>query len=303
MTMQVIPAVDIKGGKCVRLYQGDYKQETVFSEDPVAMASKWQAQGARRLHIVDLDGAASGEPKNINIIEAIVKQTGLPVQCGGGIRDEATVAKLLDIGIQRIILGTTAIEQPGLVQKLCQKYDQAIIAGIDARDGFVATHGWKKNTEVTALDLAQQMAAIGVLRIVYTDIKKDGTLTEPNYQAIGDLIDKVKLPVIAAGGISAISHLQKLERLGVEGAVVGKALYTGTINLREALDKWILTPRQIEILRLVATGLMNKTIAKQLCLSEATVKREINSISTKLGVTDRAQVVSEAYTRNLLEKE
>jgi phosphoribosylformimino-5-aminoimidazole carboxamide ribotide isomerase len=235
MTMQVIPAVDIKSGKCVRLYQGDYKQETVFSEDPVAMASKWQAQGARRLHIVDLDGAASGEPKNIDIIEAIVKQTGLPVQLGGGIRDEATVAKLLDIGIQRVILGTTAIEQPGLVQKLCQKYNQAIIAGIDARYGFVATRGWKKNTKVTALDLAQQMATIGVLRILYTDIKRDGTLTEPNYLAIAELIDKVKLPVIAAGGISAISHLKKLEEIGVEGAIVGKALYTGNINLKEAL--------------------------------------------------------------------
>jgi phosphoribosylformimino-5-aminoimidazole carboxamide ribotide isomerase len=235
MTMQVIPAVDIKGGKCVRLYQGDYNQETVFSEDPVSMASKWQAQGARRLHIVDLDGAASGEPKNINIIKAIVKQTGLPVQLGGGIRDEATVAKLLDIGIQRVILGTTAIEQPELVQKLCQKYDQAIIAGIDTRDGFVATHGWKKNTKVTALDLAQQMATLGVSRVLYTDIKRDGTLTEPNYQAIAQLIDKGKLPIIAAGGISAISHLKKLREIGVEGAIVGKALYTGNINLKEAL--------------------------------------------------------------------
>jgi len=233
--MQVIPAVDIKGGKCVRLYQGDYNQETVFGEDPVAMALKWQAQGARRLHIVDLDGAASGEPKNIDIIETIVKQTGLPVQLGGGIRDEVTVAKLLDIGIQRVILGTTAIEQPGLVQKLCQKYSQAIIAGIDVRDGFVATHGWKKNTQVTALDLAQQMATLGVPRILYTDIKRDGTLTEPNYLAISQLMDKVKLPVIAAGGISALSHLKKLKEIGVEGAIVGKALYTGNINLKEAL--------------------------------------------------------------------
>ncbi len=233
--MQVIPAVDIKGGKCVRLYQGDYNQETVFSEDPVAMALKWQSQGARRLHIVDLDGAASGEPKNISIIEAIVKQTGLPIQLGGGIRDEATVAKLLNIGIKRVILGTIAIEQPELMRKLCQKFSQAIIAGIDAKDGLVATHGWKKDTAVTALDLAQQMATLGVPRILYTDIKRDGTLTEPNYGAIAELIDKAKLPVIAAGGISALSHLEKLNEIGVEGAIIGKALYTGNINLKEAL--------------------------------------------------------------------
>lgn len=233
--MQIIPAVDIKGGKCVRLYQGDYSQETVFSEDPVAMAQQWQSQGARRLHIVDLDGAASGEPRNLAIIEAIVQQTGLPVQLGGGIRDEATVTRLLDIGVKRVILGTIAIEQPELTQKLCQKFGQAIIVGIDARDGFVATRGWKQSTTVTALELAQQMAALGVPRLLYTDIKRDGTLTEPNYQAIAELLNKTKLPVIAAGGIAAVSHLQKLKELGAEGAIVGKALYTGNINLPEAL--------------------------------------------------------------------
>lgn len=233
--MQIIPAVDIKGGKCVRLYQGDYNQETVFSEDPVAMAMQWQSQGARRLHIVDLDGAASGEPRNLAIIEAIVKQAGVPVQLGGGIRDEATVKKLLGIGIKRVILGTVAIEQPELIQKLCQKFSQAIIVGIDARDGFVATRGWKQSTTVTALELAQEMASLGVPRILYTDIKRDGTLTEPNYQALADLLTRVKLPIIAAGGIAAISHLHKLKELGVEGAIVGKALYTGNINLREAL--------------------------------------------------------------------
>ncbi len=233
--MQIIPAVDIKGGKCVRLYQGDYSQETVFSEDPVAMAKQWQSQGARRLHIVDLDGAASGQPENLPIIEAIVKQTGLPVQLGGGIRDEATVTRLLNIGVKRVILGTVAIEQPSLIQGLCRKFGQAIIVGIDARDGFVATRGWKQATTVMALELAQQMAALGVPRLLYTDIKRDGTLTEPNYQAIAGLLNKTKLPVIAAGGIAAVSHLQQLRELGVEAAIVGKALYTGNINLKEAL--------------------------------------------------------------------
>ena len=234
--MEVIPAVDIKDGKCVRLYQGDYNQETVFSEDPVAVALSWRAQGAGRLHVVDLDGAASGKPRNIAVVEAIVKQVGLPVQLGGGIRDEATVEKLLDIGINRVILGTAAVEDLGLVKALCKKYGEAIVVGIDARDGSVATHGWRKGTEVSALALGQRVVATGVRRLIYTDIKRDGTLTEPGFEAIGEMVKGVNLPVIAAGGISALSHLRKLKELGVEGAIVGKALYTGDINLREALD-------------------------------------------------------------------
>jgi len=234
--MEVIPAVDIKDGKCVRLYQGDYNQETVFSEDPVAVALSWRAQGAGRLHVVDLDGAASGKPRNIAVVEAIVKQVGLPVQLGGGIRDEATVEKLLDIGINRVILGTAAVEDLGLVKALCKKYGEAIVVGIDARDGSVATHGWRKGTEVSALALGQRVVATGVRRLIYTDIKRDGTLTEPDFEAIAEMVKGVNLPIIAAGGISALSHLIKLKELGVEGAIVGKALYTGDINLREALD-------------------------------------------------------------------
>ena len=233
--MEIIPAVDIKNGKCVRLYQGDYRQETVFSEDPVAVALNWQAQGAGRLHLVDLDGAASGEPRNIAVVEAIVKQVSLPVQLGGGIRDEATVARLLAIGINRVILGTAAVENSELVERLCQKYGGAIVVGIDARDGRVATHGWKKDTEVAALALGLRMAATGVSRLIYTDIKRDGTLTEPGFEAIAEMVKGVSLPIIAAGGISALSHLKKLKELGVEGAIVGKALYTGDIKLSEAL--------------------------------------------------------------------
>ena len=233
--MEVIPAIDIKGGKCVRLYQGDYNRETVFSEDPVAVALNWQAQGAGRLHLVDLDGAASGEPRNIAVVEAIVKQVSLPVQLGGGIRDEATVASLLAIGINRVILGTVAVENSELVERLCQKYGGAIVVGIDARDGRVATHGWKKGTGVAALALGRRMAAIGVRRLIYTDIKRDGTLTEPGFEAIAEMVKGVNLPIIAAGGISALSHLKKLKELGVEGAIVGKALYTGDIKLNEAL--------------------------------------------------------------------
>jgi phosphoribosylformimino-5-aminoimidazole carboxamide ribotide isomerase len=233
--MEVIPAVDIKGGKCVRLYQGDYGRETVFSEDPVVVALNWQAQGAGRLHVVDLDGAAGGEPRNIAVVEAMVEQVGLPVQLGGGIRDEATVAKLLAIGINRVILGTAAVESSELVERLCQKYGEAIVVGIDARDGYVATHGWVEGTEIKALEFGLQMVALGARRIIYTDIKRDGTLTEPEFEAIGEMVKGVNLPVIAAGGISSLGHLKKLKELGVEGAIVGKALYTGDIELKEAL--------------------------------------------------------------------
>jgi phosphoribosylformimino-5-aminoimidazole carboxamide ribotide isomerase len=233
--MEVIPAVDIKEGKCVRLYQGDYHQEIVFSDNPVDVAMDWKARGAKRLHVIDLDGAAGGEPVNIKVIEAIVNQVGLPVQLGGGIRDEATVAKLLDIGVNRVILGTLAVENPELVKGLCRKYDKAIVVGIDARDGYVATHGWLKGTKIKALELCLQMVDLGVRRIIYTDIKRDGTLTEPDFKAISRMVKVVKLPIIAAGGISKLSHLRKLKEMGVEGAIVGKAIYTGDIDLKEAL--------------------------------------------------------------------
>jgi len=234
--MEVIPAVDIKGGKCVRLYQGDYRKETVFSDNPVDVAMGWKAEGAKRLHVIDLDGAAGGKPRNIKIIEAIVEQAGLPTQLGGGIRDETTVAEMLGVGIDRVILGTVAVENPELVKSLCRRYDKAIVVGIDARDGYVATHGWVKGTEIKALELCLQMADLGLRRIIYTDIKRDGTLTEPDFKAISRIVSGVNLPIIAAGGISKMSHLKKLKELGVEGAIVGKALYTGDINLKEALS-------------------------------------------------------------------
>jgi phosphoribosylformimino-5-aminoimidazole carboxamide ribotide isomerase len=234
--MEIIPAVDIKGGKCVRLYQGDYQKETVFSENPVDVAMDWKAQGAQRLHLIDLDGAAEGEPRNIAAVEAIVKRVNLPVQLGGGIRDEATVARLLDTGIDRVILGTAVVENPELVKSLCGKFSEAIVVGIDARDGYVATRGWVQRTEIKALELGLQMRDLGVRRIIYTDITRDGTLTGPGFEAIAEMVKGVKLPVIAAGGISKLSDLTKLKKLGVEGAILGRALYTGDINLKEALS-------------------------------------------------------------------
>jgi phosphoribosylformimino-5-aminoimidazole carboxamide ribotide isomerase len=234
--MDIIPAVDLKGGKCVRLYQGDYKQETIFSDDPVSMALQWQSLGATRLHIVDLDGAARGTLQNMAVVNDIMKQVTMAVQLGGGIRDETTVERLLESGIQRVILGTAAIEQPELMVTLCGRFSDALIAGIDARDGYVATHGWLETTQVKALELGKKMAETGVKRILYTDIKRDGTLTEPNYDMIAELISSVGLPIIAAGGISKLDHLERLKGIGVEAAILGRALYTNAVNLAEALE-------------------------------------------------------------------
>ena len=234
--MEIIPAVDIKDGKCVRLYQGDYSMETVFSDDPVGMAMEWQSMGATRLHIVDLDGADAGEPCNLNIITRINDVVWIPLQVGGGIRNMETIGKLLKVGIDRVILGTAAVEDPELVKEACRCFGKSIIIGIDVIEGRVAIHGWKNSTELTAIELAMSMAKLGAKRFIYTDINRDGTLTEPNFIATFELVDAIRFPVIASGGISSLIHLKVLNKLGVEGAIIGKALYTGDINLRRALD-------------------------------------------------------------------
>ncbi len=233
--MDIIPAIDLKGGKCVRLYQGDYSKETVFSVDPVATALKWQEQGASRLHLVDLDGAAAGEVRNTQAIEDIVKNTSLEVELGGGIRRADVVEQLITLGVKRVILGTVAVEQIELTKRIIKRYGEAIVVGIDARDSYVTTHGWMKISTMTVLELSQAMAAIGARRIIYTDVKRDGTLTEPNYDTTAELVNKLKIPVVASGGISSIEHIRKLAALGVEGVIIGKALYTGDIDLKEAL--------------------------------------------------------------------
>ncbi len=235
--MDIIPSIDLRDGKCVRLYQGDYKQETVYSDDPLDVALKWQSMGAPRLHIVDLDGAASGEILNIHIIRNITQAMLIPVQLGGGIRHIETIETLLKSGIERVILGTAAVENPGLITKACQRYRDSIIVGIDARQGIIATRGWVKETGLTALELAKSMVKTGVKRFIYTDIERDGTLTEPNFAAIASLIDEIGQPVIAAGGITSINHLKMLKKLGAEGAVIGKALYTGDIKLKQAISE------------------------------------------------------------------
>ena len=193
--------------------------------------------GAPRLHIVDLDGAATGEILNLAVIRNIASAMLVPVQLGGGIRDLGTVEGLLKAGIDRVILGTAAVENPILIAEACRRYSESIIVAIDARGGVVATHGWLKDTDMTAVQLAKTMAKIGVRRFIYTDIERDGTLTEPNFTAVAGLIDAIGLPVIAAGGISTLTHLKMLRKLGAEGAIVGKALYTGDINLKQALSE------------------------------------------------------------------
>ena len=237
--MEIIPAIDIRDGRCVRLYQGDYRQETVFNEDPVAAALTWRSQGARWLHVVDLDGAAAGEPRNMEVVEQIMKASGLSIELGGGIRRESVAAKLLDQGVSRLILGTAAIEDGELVGKLCQRFGEAIAVSLDTReDGKIAVHGWKKNTVFDVLQLSRQMIATGVGRFIHTDIRRDGTLTEPNFDLIRRLIAEAGVPVIVAGGISKLEHLSMIRDLGAEGAIIGRALYTGDIGLGEAIAQF-----------------------------------------------------------------
>jgi len=232
---EIIPAIDIRDGKCVRLYQGDYEQETVFSDDPVEVALQWQSLGAPRLHIVDLDGAVRGEVYNLDIITEIARAVLVPTQLGGGIRKLEIIEQMLKVGIERVILSTAAVEDPGLVEKACQKFRESIIVAIDVREGFIATHGWRRDTELKSIEFAQSMVKLGVRRFIYTDINRDGTLTEPNFSATAELVNEVRRPVIASGGISSLNHLRMLKALGVEGAIVGKALYTGDIDLKQAL--------------------------------------------------------------------
>lgn len=233
--MDIIPAIDIKDGKCVRLYQGDFAQVTVYDHDPAAVAQRWVAQGARMLHVVDLDGARAGHPVNTDIILAIVQSVGVPVQIGGGLRDEKAVLAALGLGVSRVVLGTAAVEQPDLIARLVEHYGDEIAIGVDARDGIVATAGWIEQSQVTATALIEHMAALGVRHFIYTDISRDGTLTEPNFAAIGALTQANGPAIIASGGVGKIEHLLRLAALGVEAAIVGKALYTGDIALAEAL--------------------------------------------------------------------
>ncbi|MDE2801597.1 MAG: 1-(5-phosphoribosyl)-5-[(5-phosphoribosylamino)methylideneamino]imidazole-4-carboxamide isomerase [Chloroflexota bacterium] len=234
--MDVIPAIDLRGGRCVRLYQGDYDQEEVYGTDPVAVALRWQEEGASLIHVVDLDGAASGEPANMDAIRAIVAAASVPVEVGGGIRDLETAEAVAETGATRLVLGTSAVEDPDFVSAALARFGPGMVAvSVDARDGWAALRGWKQPSRMRALDLMRQMTGLGVECLEYTDISRDGTLTEPNFEAVTEAVSNVTTPIIAAGGIASLRHLERLAGLGVSGAIVGKALYTGAVGLPEAI--------------------------------------------------------------------
>jgi len=238
--MLIIPAIDIKDGHCVRLKQGDMNEATLFSEDPVGMAKHWQAEGARRLHLVDLNGAAAGKPKNEPVIRAILQGLGdsLPVQLGGGIRDLDTIEHYLDLGVTFIIIGTAAVKNPGFLQDACTAFSGHIIVALDAKDGKVAVEGWSKLTGHDVLDLGKKFQDYGVEAIIYTDIGRDGMLTGVNVEATVKLARELKIPVIASGGIASIDDIKELlpfESEGIIGAIAGRALYEGKLDFKAAL--------------------------------------------------------------------
>ncbi len=236
--MQLIPAVDLHRGKCVRLLMGERERETVYSDNPAEMALKWEREGAHRLHVVDLDGAFDGAPANTPVIAEMAYRLTIPLQLGGGMRSRDIAEKAFKLGIQRVILGTVAVEQPELVRELVREYGEKIIVGIDARDGIVAIKGWVKGSGIDAVTFALTMQEYGVKEIIYTDISRDGTLQGPNLEALKTMASKLDISLIASGGISSLEdlkHVKGLEPLGVQGVIVGQALYTGQFSLQDAL--------------------------------------------------------------------
>lgn len=232
---ELYPAIDIHQGRCVRLTQGDFATANVYDESPANAARRWVAEGATHLHVVDLDGAKAGHPVNIEAIAAIAQAVDIPIQLGGGIRTHADVAHVRALGVTRVIIGTKAVQDAQFVADLVASHGDAIIVGVDARDGLVQTAGWLDGSAVQASDLVNQMAQLGVARIIYTDISRDGTLSEPNYEATAALLSPKGPKIIASGGVSRTDQLTRLARLGIHGAVVGRALYTGAIVLKDAL--------------------------------------------------------------------
>lgn len=234
--MILFPAIDMKDGKCVRLEQGMFDKVTVFGEDPVAMAKKWEEKGGEFLHLVDLDGAKDGVPKNLEIIKNICKSINIPIQIGGGIRNKETVKLLLEAGVNRVILGTVAINNIELLKELVNEYGEKIVVSIDAKDGLVAVDGWVNVSEVKSIDLVKELETIGVKTIVYTDISKDGMMEGPNFEIYQTLKDCSSIDVIASGGVSSIEDIKKLKQMDMYGAIIGRALYNGAIKLEEALE-------------------------------------------------------------------
>jgi phosphoribosylformimino-5-aminoimidazole carboxamide ribotide isomerase len=237
--MLIIPAVDIKNGKCVRLFQGRLDSETVFSDDPAAMAKRWENEGAEIIHVIDLDGAVEKSPKNLNSIERIIESVEAYIQVGGGIRTAKTAKMYLDLGVKRVIIGTEAIKNPNFVKDACKAFPDQIVVGIDARDGLVAIEGWTETTRIKDVDLARRFEDCGVAAINFTDIHRDGMETGPNIEATRRIAEAVSIPVVASGGVSTIEDIKKLmplEAVGVVGVITGRALYSGSLSLKEAIE-------------------------------------------------------------------
>lgn len=233
--MLILPAIDLRGGQCVRLQQGDYARETVFGADPAAQARRWVEQGAKYLHLVDLDGARDGRPINGAAVQAIVAAAGVPCQLGGGIRTEEHLTEVLSWGVTRVILGTRALKDRTWLEQVCRRYPNQVVLGLDARNGRVATDGWLQESSVTALDLAREVASWPLAAIVYTDISKDGMLAGPNFAATAEMAAAVPIPVIASGGVTTAEDVYRLAELKVAGCIIGRALYEGRIDLPTVL--------------------------------------------------------------------
>ena len=231
--MQILPAIDLRGGKCVNLVQGIATQETVFSDAPVKMALRWQTEGAEYLHLVDLDGAFQNESENLDIVGEIVTSLEIPVQLGGGIRSMERLDTVVALGVDRAILGTIALKQPDFVKQACAKYGERVAVGIDAKDGMVATEGWLEVSQKSAVEFAQEMAEVQTF--IYTDIKSDGMLKGPNVDATADIIKAVSANVIGSGGVTSLADIAALKQIGASGAIIGRALYTGDLSLRDAI--------------------------------------------------------------------
>jgi len=233
--MQILPAIDLRGGNCVRLRQGDYNQETVFGENPAEMARHWVELGGEFLHLVDLDGAKDGAPTNLEAIRSIVKTSGVPCELGGGIRNEETIRSLLELGLNRLVIGTLALRQPEWFREMCVKFPNRLVLGIDARNGYVATDGWLETSQTKAIELAEQFNDLPMAAIVYTDIATDGMMKGSNVPAMKEMKDAVRVPVVASGGVTTLEDVRRLKEAGLDAAIIGRALYEGTIQLPEAL--------------------------------------------------------------------
>jgi phosphoribosylformimino-5-aminoimidazole carboxamide ribotide isomerase len=233
--MQIWPAIDLRGGKCVRLRQGDYGRETVYGDDPVAMARKFVKDGAECLHLVDLDGARDGSNANLAAVQAIVKAVDIPCELGGGIRDEATIEKMLALGLDRLVVGTRALQEPEWFRAACRTFPDQLVLGIDAKHGRVATDGWLKTSETAAIDLARMFAGEPLAAIIYTDISRDGMLEGPNLEAMAEMCKAVNIPVIASGGVTTGEDVYALAMIGLDGCIIGRALYEGRLSLKHAL--------------------------------------------------------------------